>query len=187
MEKLIARVKTILVTPEKALQEVKDEAMNITETMKQYVAILAAVPAAATFYGLLRSESFFSNLIYSAFVFAIGLAGVFVSGKIIDAFAPHFNSTKNDLNAFKLSLCAFTPALLAGLFTINPDMWILWLLGSFYGVYVLYLGVPVLMETPEDKRIAYAAVNAVVIYVVMLILLTLARSVAFGRAADALR
>lgn len=180
MEKIFARVKTLLLTPEEALSQMKTEEMDVTQTMKEYVTILAAVPAGATFIGLFGHVPFFRNLFFSALIYAVGLIGVFAFGKIIDALAAQFNSIKSDVNAFKLALCAFTPAFVAGIFTINPNLSLLWFLGSLYGVYILYLGLPILMETPENKRIVYTAVNTIIIYILMLVLIRIASAVALG-------
>lgn len=187
MEEVVARVKRILMAPREALTLIKDEPLDIALTMKEYVAILAAIPAGATFIGLFGRVPFFRNLIYSLLVYAISAAMVPISGKIIDALAPHFNSTRNDLAAFKVALFMFTPALVAGIFTINPSLSILWLLGSLYGIYLMYLALPVLMETPEDKRLLYTAVNAVIIYIVSVILIRIVSAIALGYWSDSFR
>ncbi len=181
MEQVIARIKNILMTPEAAIEELKSETMNVTDVMKEYVVIAAAVPGAAMFFGLIGPQlPLLRSLLYGVFIYAICVAGVLGFGKIIDALAPHFNSTKNDTNAFKVSLAAFTPSFVSGIFNLNPNLTFLWVLGSLYGTYILYLTLPKLMETPEDKRIAYAAIGSVVIYVVMFVLWRIARGIALG-------
>jgi len=180
MDQVVARAKSILMTPEQALAAVKSEAVGASELMKDYVAVVAAIPAVATFIGMIGHMPFFRALFFCAFLYAIGLAGVFIFGKVIDALAPHFNSTKNDLNAFKLAAYCCTPGFIAGVFSINQSLGFLSLLGSLYGIYIFYLGLPVLLDTPEDKRLIFAVVGIVVAGIVMFILMSIASSIALG-------
>ncbi|HEX9655238.1 MAG TPA: Yip1 family protein [bacterium] len=180
MEKVVARIKNILMNPEAALDELKSESMNITTVMKEYVAIAAVVPGAAMFIGLIGNAPLFRALLYGALIYAICVAGVLGFGKLLDALAPHFGSTKNDESAFKVSLAAFTPSFVAGIVNINPNLSFLWVLGSLYGCYIVYLGLPKLMNTPEDKRIAYSAASCAAIGIVVFILWRVAKGIALG-------
>ena len=96
MEQIINRVKRIIMSPQDALNEVKSESMTVTGAMKEYVVFVAAIPAAAMFLGLIGHANFFRNLIFSALVFAMGCVNVFVFGKVIDALATYFSSTRSD-------------------------------------------------------------------------------------------
>jgi len=187
LDQVVARAKRIVMTPEAALTEVKGETVGASELMKDYVVVVAALPALATFIGMIGHVPFFRALFFSVLLYGVGLAGVFIFGKVIDALAPHFNSTKNDLNAFKLAAYCCTPGFIAGVFSINESLGFLSLLGSLYGIYVLYLGLPVLMETPEDKRLIFTVVGLVVAGIVMFILMSIVRSIALGGYMTSLR
>ncbi len=180
MEQVITRAKKVLVSPADALLEVKSEAIGVTQLMKEYVVVIAAVPAAAMFVAMLGHASFFRSVFYCALVYAIGLLSVFVFGKIIDALAPHFGSSQNADSAFKLAAYAFTPSFIAGIFNINPSLAFLGTIGSLYGIYIFYLGLPVMMETPADKRITYTAVSLIVMIVVMIVLTLIASTIVWG-------
>ncbi len=84
--------------------------------------------------------------------------------------AETFNSVKNLPNAFKLIVYSYTPWLLANI--IASIWWALsWvMIFSLYGIYLLWLGLPVLMKTPEDKKPVYTLAVVVIIFVVQLIL-----------------
>jgi hypothetical protein len=56
---------------------------------------------------------------------------------------------------------------IAGILYIIPPLAILVFLASLYGLYILYLGIPVFMETPEDKRLIYVIVSIVVYIIIM--------------------
>ena len=187
MEKIVERAKNIILNPRKALSDVKSEQMDITSTMKDYVVYIAAVPAVAMFIGralvghpLLGRQNFFRSLIYSVLWYVLALVGVFVFSKIINTLAPNFDSVKNELNAFKLVVYAWTPAFVSGAFNIIPALSILALLGALYGLYLLYLGLPLLMETPPEKALTYTIVSIVSGIILMVIINAIAISIAFG-------
>ncbi|MFQ5706060.1 MAG: Yip1 family protein [bacterium] len=187
MEKVIARVKSILLSPKEALTEVKTEDLSIAGTMKEYVAIVAAVPAVGQFIGyalvglpFIGRQNIGRTLVYSILTYVLSLIAVLIVGKIINALAPSFNAVKNDRNAFKLTVYSFTPVFVAGAFNIIPSLSILAFLGSLYGIYILYLGIPVLMEAPQEKSVVYTVVTLIIGLIVMVVIGSVAGAVAWS-------
>jgi hypothetical protein len=74
---------------------------------------------------------------------------------VIDLFAPRFGGQRNFSNALKLSVFSHTPLWLAGIFLLVPGLNFLMILGA-YGVYLLWIGLPLLMRTPREKSLRYA-------------------------------
>ncbi|MFA5083285.1 MAG: YIP1 family protein, partial [Hydrogenophilaceae bacterium] len=66
----------------------------------------------------------------------------------------------------KAAAYSFTPAWLAGVLNLIPSLGVLVLLASLYGIYLLYLGLPVLMKAPEDKALPYTVIVVVCAIVV---------------------
>ncbi|MFQ5602036.1 MAG: Yip1 family protein [bacterium] len=187
MEKLIERVKSILLSPKDALTAVKSEEMTVVETMKEYVAILAAIPAAAQFIGfalvglpIVGRYNFGRSLLFAIISYILSLVSVIVVGKVINALAPSFKAVKNDSNAFKLAVYSLTPAFVAGIFNAIPSLSVLAFLGSLYGIYILYIGLPILMDVPEEKAIAYTVVTLIVVMLVMIFVYFIAGAIAWG-------
>lgn len=194
MEKVIERAKSILLSPSEALSSVKTEATTVKDIMKEYVAIMAAIPAVAYFIGyalvglpFVGRQNVGRTLGFAILYYVLSIVAVFIVGKIINALAPNFNAVKNDLNAFKLSVYAYTPVFVAGVFYIIPSLSILAFLGSLYGIYILYLGIPILMEAPQEKRIAYTVVTLIVAFVVMFVIFAIAGAIAWGGGAGPAR
>lgn len=192
MEKIIERVKSILLSPKDALTAVKSEEMSIADFMKEYVAILAAIPPVAQFIGLalvghsvFGRRSFIGTLFYAALFYVLSLVSVFVYSKVINALAPNFNATKNDVSAFKLTVYSWTPSFVAGVFYIIPGLQVLAMLGGLYGIYILYLGLPILMESPEEKTVAYTIVSLIVGLILMVVIGSVATVIALGSAVPA--
>lgn len=187
MEKIVERAKRIILNPKEALTEVRSEEIDIATSMKEYLIYVAAIPPVAQFIGralvghpILGRQNFFRSLIFAVLGYAFSLAGMFVFSKIISALAPNFNSVKNDVNAFKLVMYSATPGLVAGVFYVIPSLGMLAILGSLYGIYILYIGLPVLMETPEDKTLIYTVVSIIAGIIVMFVIGAIASAIAFG-------
>ena len=187
MEQIIERVKSIIMSPKDALNAVRTEEMTVVTTMKDYVAIVAAVPAVARFIGmaiiglpLVGRSSFGRSFVYALVSYLLTLVSVVIVGKIIDFLAPRFNAVKNDINAFKLAVYSLTPGLVAGVFSLIPSLGILAFLGSLYGIYILYLGLPILMEVPQEKAVAYTVVTIIAVIVVMVVIAAIAGAIAWS-------
>ncbi|RMF62972.1 MAG: DUF1282 domain-containing protein [Calditrichaeota bacterium] len=189
MEAIVERVKKIILTPRDALTAVRSEDLPFAPTMKEYVAILAAIPAVAQFIGyaliglpFVGRQNIFRTLIFAILSYVLSLVGVVIFGKIINMLASTFNAVQSDANSFKLAVYSYTPVFVAGIFNMIPSLSILSIFGALYGIYVLYLGIPVLMEAPQEKAVAYTVVSIIVAIVVMIIIGAIAGALAWGGA-----
>lgn len=176
---LIDRVKAILLTPAKEWPVIEAESATTASLYTGYIIPLAAIPAIATFIGFsvfgmsVLGASFrvpMGTGISAALVrFVTTLAGVFVLALIIDALAPSFGGTKSQIQALKLAAYSSTASWLAGIFMIIPSLGILSILG-LYSLFLLYLGLPVMMKSPQDKALGYTVVvilAAIVIFTIV--------------------
>ena len=172
MEQLFERVKAILLRPQTEWQEIARERGEPALLFTHYVAILALIPALAGFIGsslIGRYSPIFSGLVSAVVGYLMTFVVVFIVALIVDALAPTFGAQKNFPNAFKLVVYSYTPAWLAGIFLLVPGLSFLTILG-LYGLYLLWLGLPPLMQAPRDKALAYAVavvVCAVIIQIVI--------------------
>jgi len=110
-----------------------------------------------------------SGLVSSAVTFVLGLLGLFLVGVIINMLAPTFRGHASRRQALKTAAYALTPAWLGTALSFLPSGAFLQLTAGIYGIYVLYLGLPVLMRTPRDKAAGYVA--AVVVCTIVLSIL----------------
>jgi Yip1-like protein len=171
---IVSRVKNILIDPKHEWGVIDGEPDAPVDILKNYVAILAAIPPICGFIGTSiigiagYRTGFFAGLIGAIIHYVLTLLGVFVMAFIIDALAPTFGSTKNFDKAFKVAAYSATAAWVAGVFTLIPVLAVLTILG-LYSFYLFYLGLPMLMRTPPDKVIGY--VIAVIIAAVIVSLL----------------
>jgi hypothetical protein len=168
---LVERVQSILLKPKATWPAIDAEPADAASLYKNYVMILALIPAVASFIGLSLvgigafGMSFrvpvVSGLVNMIVGYVLSLVMVFVLALIIDAMAPTFEGTKSQIGALKLSAYASTAAFVGGIFSLVPALSAIGALAALYGVYLLYTGLPVLMKCPSDKAIAYTAVVVV--------------------------
>jgi hypothetical protein len=177
---IVERVKAILLTPKSEWLVIERESGDPTYLFTNYVAILAAIPALCGFIGtsiigislpvIGTVRVGIGSGIASAIVnYLLAFVMVYVMGLIIDALAPTFNEQKNQPNALKLAVYSMTPAWLAGIFSLIPGFRVLGILG-LYGLYLLWVGLPPLMKSPEEKSIGYAAAVVVCAIVISFVI-----------------
>jgi Yip1 domain len=173
---LVSRVKNILLDPQNEWRVIDAEPDQPIDILKNYVAIVAAIPVVCSFIGasIIGAAGFrtgiFIGLIAAFFHYILTLVGVYVIAFIIDALAPTFGGAKDFNRAFKVAAYAPTASWVAGVFALLPILSVLTILG-LYSLYLLYLGLPLLMRTPADRAIGYiVAVIVCAVIVWMLII-----------------
>lgn len=175
---LVARVKALLVDPKAEWPVIDREAADTTSLLKNYVAILAAIPAVCGFIGTSvigiagYRTPLLIGIIGAAGGYLLTFVGVFIVAFVADALAEAFGGRKSFANAFKLAVYTPTAAWIASVFTAIPVLSILAALG-LYSFYLLYTGAQGLMKVPDDKTLPYflaLLVCTVIVWVLVLYL-----------------
>ncbi len=185
------RAISILQSPLTELTKVKSEQISTNDIIRQYIAILAAIPAIAYIIGMgvvgisIGILGSFKYPIQYAIVggiltYILSIAGVYITGIVINTLAPNFASKQNENQAMKLAAYSYTPVLIGGIFNIIPMLSVINLLFALYGLYILYLGIPVLMETPADKAMTYTVVVIVATLVVYFVIGAITSAIMFS-------
>jgi len=173
INKMIARVKAILLTPKTEWPVIAAEPATVADLYKNWIVILAAIPAVAgfikgsiigtTFLGVTYRAGIGAGLTGAIVGYALGLAMAYVMALIIDALAPNFGGEKNPVQALKTVAYAWTASWVAGAAQIIPGIgWLIALAGGIYGIYLLYLGLPHTMKAPAEKAGGYTAVSVII-------------------------
>ena len=181
---LVDRVRNICVSPASEWPVIEQENTSPAELVTSYLIPLAAVGAVAGFIGstlLLAVLPFagvlrlglVAGLVAACVSFVLTIAGCFVIAFIINALAPTFGGLQDSNQAFKASVYSYTPGLVAGILTLLPILGSLAaIIGGLYGLYLLYLGLPIMMKAPQDKAPAYTIVVVVASIVLMIVIST---------------
>lgn len=174
--KMINQAIEILTKPKEALQKLKKEEMT-TQDIIIYLAIVGIPTFIGVFigYGFVGYGFSAGGLVGWGFALAIiqyilSIIGIIVFAFIFNALAPNFKSKQDKMQSMKLIAAAATPWLIAGIFTIYPGASLISFLGGLYGLYILYLGLPIMMETPEEQRIVYLIFGFVIYAIVMAVI-----------------
>jgi hypothetical protein len=164
---LLSRIKNLILSPKTEWPAIAPETTGSAQLYVGYVMPLALLAAVLGFLrmSVLGVSSAFggsfrmpisSGLTYTVMMFVSALFGVFVVGLIVNALAPTFSGTKDQRQALKVAAYSLTPALLSSVLALSPVLpTLLQLLAGLYGIYVLYLGLPVLMQAPKEKALGY--------------------------------
>ena len=170
--KMVNQAKDIVLNPSGTMKKLKDEKVTTKD-----IIIYLGIVGIPTFLGILLGYGFFwwggfGGLIGYAFALAIityilSIVGVIAFGFILGALAPTFKTKQDKMQAMKLVAYAATPWLLLGIVNIFPAAALISLLGGLYGLYILYLGIPILMGTPKDQQMPYFIVGLIIYIVVM--------------------
>jgi hypothetical protein len=178
---MIQRIKDILFKPKETWPQIKAEATGIGQVFTGYAMILAALPAVCGLLGFtLVGQSFgpitgffripFTYaLVWAVVWYVLILIALYVEGLVINALAPSFGSKQNQVNAYKLAVYSSTPMFVAGILNIIPALGILVFLISLYSFFLLYIGMPVMMETPKEKHVGYFVVTLIVMLIIYFI------------------
>jgi hypothetical protein len=166
---LLSRVKNILLSPKTEWPVIAPEPTTVPQLYVRYVMPLALLAALMGFLrmSVLGVNSAFGNsfrmpissgLTYTVMMFVSALFCVFVVGLIISALAPSFSGTRDQRQALKVAAYSLTPAMLSSALALSPVLaTLLQLLAGLYGIYMLSLGLPVLMQSPKEKAFGYTA------------------------------
>jgi hypothetical protein len=166
---LFERIKNIVLNPRTEWPVIAAEPATVSQLFIGYVAPLAALAALLGFVRLsvLGVSTAFgggfrmpvaSGLVYTVMTFVSALFGVFIIGLIINALAPTFAGRRDQRQAIKTAAYSLTPALLSSVLALSPVLaTLLQLLAGIYGIYVLSLGLPVLMQSAREKAFGYTA------------------------------
>jgi hypothetical protein len=181
---LLNHVMGIIIKPKHEWLVIREEPISTNQLFTGYVAILALIPAVAYFIGScfvgiklpdFMGSSFsykvpiVNGLIYAVVSYIMNFVGIYLSAFIINALAPHFESTQNMNNALKLVAFSYTPIWIAGIAAILPALSFLSIFG-LYGLYLLYIGLEPMMGTPPVKIIVYLVIVLLVLVVVYMVI-----------------
>jgi hypothetical protein len=154
---LIDRVRGLLFVPRFAWANIARDPVDPTAVFT-YVAILAAIPAVARFIGgslIGWYTPILSGLLAALVNYLLAFAAVYAVALGINAMAPAFGAARSFPGALKLAAYSYTPLWLAGIFLLIPGLTFLTIL-SLYGIYLLWTGLPIVMEVPSDRALPYA-------------------------------
>ena len=101
----------------------------------------------------------------SALLMSVGMYFGLIAGVLVLAYLAYWMGKTFDANpdytqALELASYTATPLFMVGFAALYPVLWfimVVGLIGLAYSVYLLYAGVPIIMNIPEEKGFIYAS------------------------------
>lgn len=151
--------------------------------------VMALLPAIAFYYGVTETGwkvlgndvtrmTHESAIPISVLFYAALMGAVVYIGWMIHWMSATYNAKSFIIKGIVLMGYACTPIFLAGVFAVYPVWWFDILLATAacgYAIRLVYLGVPVVMNVPEDRGFLYASAVFLIalVYVVMVLAATI--------------
>ena len=161
----------VLYDPKREWQDIRKEHYSMMHCFLAQISILAAIPALALFIGTtqigwsIAGGEFVKLTMGSAFMAAVAFyAAMWVAVGFI-AYVIHWMEKTYGGNVsidecMVLTTFTATPMFLAGIAGLYPVLWlnvIIGLAAVCYTVYLLFTGVPEIMQIPEDRAFFFSA------------------------------
>jgi hypothetical protein len=177
---MFARLQKLFATPKEYWSDVVAEPGSIKALLLPpgIVGILIGAAALAQFLSSLLSYIRFGVFAAIGAVIALVLTlaiqvGVWIAfGYIINGLASSFKAQPDISQAMKLATGAMTPVWLGGILYVTTvsALGIVGTLGGLgYGAYMLYLGLPIMNGTPQDKTVGYTIAAIAILFVVSMV------------------
>lgn len=156
--------------PKEEWQTIEREHESLVYSLS-HILVIALIPAICVYFSLahigwtigvgepiMMTQS--NALVTTMFMYVFSVTGVFTLATLILWMAKTFDSTPDFAQAFELATYTATPLLVVGICTLYPVLWfvsVACMAALAYSVYLLYSGVPILMNIPEEKGFIYAS------------------------------
>ena len=190
----LARVKGILLSPAAEWPVIDSEGTTPATVFGTYVIPLAALAAIVNFIrlsviginmpfgGTIRSP-ITAGLTNAVLTCVMAVLGVALIAGIINLLAPTFGGVRDNRRALRAAAYSLTAAYVGTFLGLLPMGTLLSLLAGLYGIYILYLGLPLMMHSKPDKAVGYTASVVVCTLLAGLILGAVMGTLGLGRSA----
>jgi len=169
------RAKNFITSPVEEWQVIKEEQASRSGVVRNYVLPFIFLLAITTFLGifLFRNYVTISIMVLGAVVTSLGaFLSIYISAYIINELAPRFESKKDFTSSFKLATYSYTAVfIIHSIASLLLPLFFIVIFG-LYSVYILWMGLGPMMETPKESRLIYGIICSITILVVYVLLNT---------------
>src|SRR5262245_19027842 len=157
---VVKRATNIMIKPAQEWRVIASESTDVGSLLRDYTAPLSGVAAICQWIGLsvlfgVIGIGFVRTAVTAVVSWALGLLSLWVAAIVIESLAPSFGSRRSTVQALKLVVYASTPMWIVGILTIVPLLGALFMVGVIYAIYLVYIGLPSVLETPRDRVVPF--------------------------------
>ncbi|WP_439133205.1 Yip1 family protein [Pseudomaricurvus sp.] len=187
----------ILLHPDKEWKAIRNERHSFLQVFISHVPFLALIPTLASYYGVTQVGwvvadgepvrlTAASAMSLCAATYVALLAGVYLLGEFINWMAKTYGVAGSDeerhYEGTALAVYVSTPIFLAGILQVYPDLWVNALatvIAGAYAVYLVYEGIPILMNISKEQAFMYAT-SVVTVGLVMMVIVRVGSVLVWG-------
>jgi len=165
----------IMLHPDSEWKAIRQDKHSFRQVFLSHVPFLALIPAVSFFIGVTQVGWSFgdsdpvkltvlSALELCGLTYLALLVGVFLLGEYINWIAKNYGVKDSDerrhYEGTALAVFITTPVFLVGIFGLYPDLWLnaaVTMIAGAYAVYLVYEGIPILMNISKDQAFMYAS------------------------------
>jgi len=161
----------IFINPKTEWQKIRATDCTIGKCYCTYVFLLAAIPPVSGYIGTTRfgweigareavKLSPDSAMIIAISFYLVMLVGVFSMGAMIHWMGQTYGTHQPLSRCVQLAAYTATPLFLVGFVELFPILWLNFVIGLpalAYSVYLLYTGVPIMMDVSEDRGFLFSS------------------------------
>ncbi len=168
---MMSHIVGIFINPRKEWEAIRDDDCSVGKCYLSYVFLLAAIAPVSGYFGTTRfgweigareavKLSPDSALIIAIAFYLVMLVGVFSMGLMIHWMGQTYSANQPLSRCITLAAFVATPLFLIGIFELFPIIWLNFVVGLpalAYTVFLLYTGVPIMMEVNEERGFLFSS------------------------------
>ncbi|WP_066966438.1 Yip1 family protein [Microbulbifer sp. Q7] len=183
--KLLSHTIGIFTNPDKEWQAIRSDKHSFVQVFLSHVPILALIPVVSAYIGVtqvgftvgdnVQKLTPGSALTLCVLTYFAMLFGVYIFGEFINWMAKSFkvegDEAMRHYEGTALAVFVTTPIFLAGFIGLYPNLWLnaaVTLLATAYSIYLIYEGIPILMNIDKERAFVYAS-SVVTVGLVLLV------------------
>ena len=172
MKELFDNIKNIFINPKNVFGELKSKDVELKNVFQDYLLIICAIPAVATFLGWFGSYRFpLGKSLYVAVVYYIFIIlGVLLTAILIKFISNKFGVDFDQNKILMMSAIYWTPYIVLSILNILPRISILSIIGVFYGIYLIYLSTTHTMDMVNEKKTPFSVIIGLAILILWYLL-----------------
>lgn len=165
----------VFINPDREWQRIRNERHSFMRVFMVHTPLLALIPVIAAYFGVTQVGWSIGNggvvklTTESALMLCIGaylaqLAAVYILGEYINWMSRSFgvadDANQRHYEGTALAVYSSAPMMLAGVILFYPQLWVVasvFIAAACYSVYLIYEGIPILMNIPKERGFIYAS------------------------------
>jgi len=187
----------ILFNPQSEWKSIRNDKSSFLQVFVSHVPFLALIPAVCAYIGVTqvgwtvaRGEpvklTAASAASLCALTYVALLAGIYLLGEFINWMSKTYgvkdDAERRHYEGTALAVYISTPTLLSGIVLLYPELWLVTAVMGIavaYSVYLIYQGIPILMDISKDQAFMYAT-SVITVGLVLAVSILIATVVIWG-------